>query len=164
MKYLSTRNNKLKESFTNILFQGLSKEGGLFLPHQWPTVSISDIKNKTYQEIALLVIKPYLAEELSEEQLIDVIDKTFKNFRHKEIAPLLNIDNQKYIMELFHGPTFAFKDYALQFLGNLFSEILKHKKRKITILGATSGDTGSAAINAFKGKKDIQVVIFHTDN
>ena len=164
MKYLSTRNNKLKESFTNILFQGLSKEGGLFLPHQWPTVSISDIKNKTYQEIALLVIKPYLAEELSEEQLIDVIDKTFKNFRHKEIAPLLNIDNQKYIMELFHGPTFAFKDYALQFLGNLFSEILKHKKRKITILGATSGDTGSAAINAFKGKKDIQVFILHPYN
>ncbi len=164
MKYLSTRNNKLKESFTNILFQGLSKEGGLFLPHQWPSVSTNDIKKKTYQEIALTVIKPFLAEELSEDQLIYVIKETFKNFRHKKIAPLFNIDKKKYIMELFHGPTLAFKDYALQFLGNLFSEILKHKKRKITILGATSGDTGSAAINAFKGKKDIQVFILHPYN
>ena len=94
MKYLSTRNNKLKESFTNILFQGLSKEGGLFLPHQWPSVSTNDIKKKTYQEIALTVIKPFLAEELSEDQLIYVIKETFKNFRHKKIAPLFNIDKK----------------------------------------------------------------------
>ena len=164
MKYLSTRNNRLEESFINILFQGLSKEGGLFLPNQWPSISIEEIKNKTYQEIAFLVMQPYLAEELTDDQLVDLINETFINFRHEKIAPLFNIDNNKYIMELFHGPTFAFKDYALQFLGNLFSEILKFKNQNITILGATSGDTGSAAIDAFKGKTDIQVFILHPYN
>tara|TARA_B100001123_G_scaffold440100_1_gene578329 strand:+ start:160 stop:1533 length:1374 start_codon:yes stop_codon:yes gene_type:complete len=161
MKYLSTRNDKLKESFLSILFQGLSKDGGLFLPIEWPYISVSELKAKTYQEIAYMVINPYLEDEISGDQLNYIIDKTYKNFNHNSIAPLVRIEKNKYILELFYGPTFAFKDYALQFLGNLFSHVLKNHKKKITVLGATSGDTGSAAINAFKGKEDIEVFILH---
>tara|TARA_B100000029_G_scaffold469231_1_gene506950 strand:- start:549 stop:1916 length:1368 start_codon:yes stop_codon:yes gene_type:complete len=161
VKYLSTRNNKIEESFLNILFQGLSKDGGLFLPKTWPKISIEELKTSTYQEIAYVVTKPYLENEISNQQLITIIDKAYKNFRNNNIAPLISLNDNKYILELFYGPTFAFKDYALQFLGNLFSAVLQNKKKKITILGATSGDTGSAAINAFKGKNDIQVFILH---
>ena len=161
MKYLSTRNNKISESFLNILFQGLSKDGGLFLPKKWPKISIGDIKTSTYQEIAYVVTKPYLENEISNQQLITIIDKAYKNFTNNNIAPLISLNDNKYILELFYGPTFAFKDYALQFLGNLFSAVLQNKKKQITVLGATSGDTGSAAINAFKGKNDIQVFILH---
>ena len=161
MKYLSTRNNDLDESFLNILFQGLSKDGGLFLPKKWPRVNIQELKNKEYHELASSIIYPYLENEISKEQLDLITKNTYINFNHKKVAPLVNISENKYILELFYGPTFAFKDYALQFLGNLFSEILKNKKRKITIIGATSGDTGSAAINAFKGKDEIDVFILH---
>ena len=161
MYYLSTRNNKLEESFENILFQGLSKEGGLFLPSVWPKINLNEIDNKNYEEIALQIISPYIKQTLSDENLKKIIDQTYKNFRKKNIAPLVKIDNNKYILELFHGPTLAFKDYALQFLGNLISSFLENKNKKITILGATSGDTGSAAINAFKGKNEVEVFILH---
>ena len=161
MQYLSTRNNKLKESFLNILFQGLSKEGGLFLPSVWPSISIEEIKDKNYQEIACDVINPFIQDDISENDLRLIINKTYQNFNHKSVAPLINIEKNKYILELFYGPTFAFKDYALQFLGNLFSHVLQNTNKKITVLGATSGDTGSAAINAFKGKDDVQVFILH---
>ena len=161
MHYLSTRNNKLEESFLNILFQGLSKEGGLFLPFAWPSISIENLRGKNYQEIAHAVISPFVQEDISNEDLYLIVNKTYKNFNHKNIAPLVNIEKNKYILELFYGPTLAFKDYALQFLGNLFTHVLRNSNRKITVLGATSGDTGSAAINAFKGKNDIQVFILH---
>ena len=161
MKYLSTRNNNLRESFIKILFQGLSKEGGLFLPTVWPLISLKDLYDKTYEEVAYILIRPYLQNEVSDDQLKSVLDKTYKIFNHKNIAPLINLDKNKYILELFHGPTLAFKDYALQFLGNLFDSILENEERKITILGATSGDTGSAAIEAFKGKSNIEVFILH---
>ena len=161
MHYISTRNNKIKESFSSILFQGLSKDGGLFLPKEWPKIFIKELFGKSYQEIAHIIIKPYLSNEISDKELNVVIDKSYKNFKNKKIAPLIPITDNKYILELFYGPTFAFKDYALQFLGNLFSEVLVKEKRKITVLGATSGDTGSAAIEAFKGKTDIEVFILH---
>ena len=161
MQYLSTRNNKLKESFLNILFQGLSKEGGLFMPLSWPSINIKNLRGKNYQEIAQDVISPFVKDNISNDDLGLIINKTYQNFDHKNIAPLVNIEKNKYILELFYGPTFAFKDYALQFLGNLFSHVLQNMNKKITVLGATSGDTGSAAIDAFKGKDDIQVFILH---
>ena len=161
MYYLSTRNNKLKESFLNVLFQGLSKEGGLFIPFSWPSISIKDLKGKNYQEIAHDIISPFIQEDISDDDLSLILDKTYQSFDHENIAPLVNIEKNKYILELFYGPTFSFKDYALQFLGNFFSYALQNSNKKITILGATSGDTGSAAIDAFKGKNDIQVFILH---
>ena len=164
MKYLSTRNNNLDLSFFEILFQGLSKDGGLFLPHEWPSIDVSVLKNKTYQEVALEVIYPYVFSEISKNDLKKIIDDSYQSFSHSKIAPVTTIDQNKYILELFYGPTFAFKDYALQFLGNLFTYALPQASKKLTVLGATSGDTGSAAIHAFRGKQDINVFILHPHN
>ena len=164
MKYLSTRNNKLDFSFFEILFQGLSKDGGLFLPHEWPSIDINALKNMTYQEVALEVISPYISNEISRIDLKKIIENSYQHFSHKKIAPVTSIDQNKYILELFYGPTLAFKDYALQFLGNLFTYALPKASKKLTVLGATSGDTGSAAIHAFRGKQDINVFILHPHN
>jgi threonine synthase len=164
MKYLSTRNNNLDFSFFEILFQGLSKDGGLFLPHEWPLLDINSLKNKTYEELAIEVIHPYVSDEISKNDLKKIIDDSYKHFSNPKIAPVTRIEQNKYILELFYGPTFAFKDYALQFLGNLFTYALPKASKKLTVLGATSGDTGSAAIHAFRGKQDIYVFILHPHN
>ena len=164
MKYLSTRNNNLDFSFFEILFQGLSKDGGLFLPHEWPLLDINSLKNKTYEELAIEVIHPYVSDEISKNDLKKIIDDSYKHFSNPKIAPVTRIEQNKYILELFYGPTFAFKDYALQFLGNLFTYALPNASKKLTVLGATSGDTGSAAIHAFRGKQDINVFILHPHN
>ena len=153
MKYLSTRNIKLQEGFIDILFQGLSKDGGLFLPNTWPLIDINILRDKSYEEVAFNIIKPFVGSEISQDELYKIIENSYKDFTHQEVAPLVKIDSNKYILELFYGPTLAFKDYAMQFLGNIFSHLMQNKNKKITILGATSGDTGSAAIEAFKGKK-----------
>ena len=164
MKYLSTRNNNLDFSFFEILFQGLSKDGGLFLPHEWPLLDINSLKNKTYEELAIEVIHPYVSDEISKNDLKKIIDDSYKHFSNPKIAPVTKIEQNKYILELFYGPTFAFKDYALQFLGNLFTYALPKASKKLTVLGATSGDTGSAAIHAFRGKQDINVFILPPHN
>ena len=164
MEYLSTRNNQLKETFTNVLFQGLSKEGGLFLPVEWPSIDINTLRDKSYEEVALHIINPFIGDEIAKEDMYEIIQSTYKNFQHSNIAPLVKIDKNKYILELFYGPTFSFKDYALQLLGNLFFYFMKNINKKLTILGATSGDTGSAAIDAFKGKQNINVFILHPYN
>ena len=161
MEYLSTRNNKLRKSFTEVLFAGLSKEGGLFLPNTWPLIDINRLRNKTYEEVALNIIKHFIGKDISEETLYQIINDTYKIFSHDKIAPIVTLDKNKHVLELFYGPTLAFKDYALQFLGNLFTFCIKNKNNNITILGATSGDTGSAAIEAFKGKDNINVFILH---
>ncbi len=161
MDYLSTRNNKIKLSFLDILFQGLSKDGGLFLPHSWPKINLEDLKGKNYQEIAEYVIQPFVSKKISNLELKNILKKTYEGFDTSDVASLININKNQFILELFHGPTFAFKDYALQFLGNLFSHCLKNSQKKITVLGATSGDTGSAAIEAFKGKENVKVFILH---
>ena len=161
MKYLSTRDDSLKKSFTEILYQGLSKEGGLYLPVEWPKIDISNLKNKSYEEVAMEVIFPFVKENLSKNDLQEIIYESYRNFRHDKKAPIKKLVYNKYILELIYGPTYAFKDYALQFLGKLFSYSLIKNPRKITVLGATSGDTGSAAIQAFKSNKDINVFILH---
>tara|TARA_Y100001970_G_scaffold171776_1_gene210023 strand:+ start:5689 stop:7056 length:1368 start_codon:yes stop_codon:yes gene_type:complete len=161
MKYLSTRNNKLNKSFKDILFQGLSKDGGLFLPKEWPKINLNELKDKSYEEVALTIMQPYFDNEVPRNDMNDIICNSYKKFKHPKIAPLVKIDKNRFILELFHGPTLAFKDYALQFLGNLLSYFNESNNQNITILGATSGDTGSAAINAFKGKKNIKIIILH---
>ena len=161
MKYLSTRDNSLKKSFNEILYQGLSKEGGLYLPVEWPTINIDKLENKSYEDVALEVIFPFVKENLSKSDLQDILNESYANFRHKKKAPIKELQTNKYILELIYGPTYAFKDYALQFLGKLFSNSLDVNPRKLTVLGATSGDTGSAAIHAFKTNQDINVFILH---
>ena len=137
MKYLSTRNNQIRETFTNVLFTGLSKDGGLYLPTNWPSLKIDDLRDKSYEEVSLKIFNQFIGKEISENDLLEIITKSYKNFKHPNIAPLVKLDSNKYIMELFYGPTLAFKDYAMQFLGNLFSHVLKNQTKKITVLGST---------------------------
>ena len=122
------------------------------------------MRDKTYEEVALNIINPFVLGEISEEDLYEIIHNTYKEFTNDKVAPLVNLEKNKYVLELFYGPTLAFKDYALQFLGNLFSYCMNNKDKNITVLGATSGDTGSAAIDAFKGKENINVFILHPNN
>ena len=161
MKYLSTRDDSLKKSFNEILYQGLSKDGGLYLPVEWPTIDIKKLENKSYEDVALEIIFPFVKENYHKSDLQNILNESYVNFRHEKRAPIKQLENNKYILELIYGPTYAFKDYALQFLGKLFSNSLIKNPKKITVLGATSGDTGSAAIHAFKTNQDINVFILH---
>ena len=161
MKYLSTRDHSLKKSFNEILYQGLSKDGGLYLPVEWPTIDTENLQNKSYEDVALEIIFPFVKENFSKKDLQNVLNESYANFRHEKRAPVKKLECNKYILELIYGPTYAFKDYALQFLGKLFSNSLFKNPKKITVLGATSGDTGSAAIHAFKTNQDINVFILH---
>ena len=161
MKYLSTRDHSLKKSFNEILYQGLSKDGGLYLPVEWPNIDIAKLENKSYEDVALEIIFPFVKENLSKGDLQDILNETYEVFRHEKKAPIKELEKNKYILELIYGPTYAFKDYALQFLGKLFTNSLTKNPKKITVLGATSGDTGSAAIYAFKSNPNINVFILH---
>ncbi len=164
MYYTSTRNNKIKKTFTDVLLQGLSEEGGLFIPNKLPKISKNDLlklKKMSYQNIAYNISKEFIGNDINKKDLKNIIKKSFKKFSNKNIATLKKIDSNKWILELFHGPTLAFKDYALQVVGNLFDYVLKKKKKKITLIGATSGDTGSAAIDGCKDKKTMEIFIFH---
>ncbi|MFN3504830.1 MAG: threonine synthase [Caldimicrobium sp.] len=160
MYYLSTRGGSKKLSFSEIVFEGLAPDGGLFVPETIPTI---DEKTKekwqslSYTELAYEVFKLF-ATDIPAEDLKGLIEKSYKTFRSPEITPLVRVEDF-YVLELFHGPTYAFKDIALQFLGNLFEYLLKKTQKNITILGATSGDTGAAAIHGTKGKENINIFI-----
>ncbi len=137
------------------------------MPKYWPKIDIKSIiqnYNKNYSELATHIISLYVGETISKPELQNIVENTYKVFKHHEIAPIIKFSKNKYILELFHGPTYAFKDYPLQLLGNLFQYYLNKSKKKITILGATSGDTGSAAINACKDKDNINIFILHPKN
>ena len=112
-----------------------------------------------YAALASKIISKFTSDVFNEDEVFKVCQKVYKSFNHKDVAPLKKINENNYLMELFHGPTLAFKDYAMQFLSELFSEVLNNSKRKIVILGATSGDTGSAALEAFRGKKNTDIFI-----
>ena len=123
MKYCSTRNSNLEKSFDEIIIEGLSQDGGLYMPKKWPKVDLSKILNNksiTYPELAKIIIKNYVGDTIKDSELLEIAENTYDVFSHKKIAPLINITNNKYILELFHGPTYAFKDYPLQMLGNFF--------------------------------------------
>lgn len=162
MQFISTRGGAAPSTFTEVLLQGLASDGGLFVPTRWPSLpEILDTDN--YTDIAFKVISPYTAGAIPDETLKSLINDTYSTavFKDPDIAPLRAIGNDLYLMELFHGPTLAFKDVALQFLGRVFDYILEQNGQKITIVGATSGDTGSAAIEACKGRKNISITILH---
>ena len=165
IEYISTRGEDLGKTFTDILLEGLASDGGLYLPKEFPKIDLNNLKGKTYIEVAKSVIYPYLDDEFSEAEFDKILKDTYslesEIFDHKSIAPLVQIDDNLWIMELFRGPTIAFKDVALQLLGKLFDHILEKKNQKITIAGATSGDTGSAAIEACKNCKNIDIFILH---
>jgi threonine synthase len=162
MKYISTRGRMPEIEFKETVFEGLAPDGGLIIPSKIPVLSekeIEELSSLDYRELALRVFK-YFISDISEDELREIINKAYTSFRVKEITPVIKAGDI-YILELFHGPTWAFKDVALQFLGVLFEKLLLETGRKINILGATSGDTGSAAIYGVKGKKNIAIFILH---
>lgn len=154
---------------------GLAKDGGLFIPASMPRLPANwqqDWSKLSFQELALEVYSLFIdPSEISREDLSSLISKSYETFRKPEVAPLKKVNDNEYILELFHGPTFAFKDVALQFLGNLFEYFLKRRnankadeakdRERLTVVGATSGDTGSAAIYGLRGKKDVSIFILH---
>ena len=164
MKYISTRGGVTPKSFEDVILTGLAPDGGLFVPDQLPQFSHSEIsswEDLSYQELALKVMSPFVDGAIPQVELKRLIEKSYASFRHSEIAPLVKTGKNEWILELFHGPTLAFKDFALQFLGNLLDYTLEKRQEKVVIMGATSGDTGSAAIEGCRHCDNIDIFILH---
>jgi len=162
MRYISTRGGIQPISFKDAVMMGLASDGGLLLPQSYPTISREQLegwRSLSYPELAFEVISRYV-DDIPAAELKDIIDRSYATFSHPQVTPVVKQDGL-YILELFHGVTLAFKDVALQFLGNLFEYILAERNQKLNIIGATSGDTGSAAIHGVRGKKGISIFILH---
>jgi threonine synthase len=166
MKYLSTRGNNQRLDFIDVLTSGTAKDGGLFMPETFPNFSESEInqfKTASYQELASNLLFPYIEGFLSKSEFESVVKKAYDSFSIPEVVKLRETQNLGFVLELFHGPTFAFKDVAMQLLAALLDKAAEKTDKKIVVLGATSGDTGSAAIEACKSFKDINIVILFPD-
>ncbi len=165
IKYVSTRGGGEPLKFEDVLLAGLAPDGGLYVPETWPQIDIASLKGKSYTEIAKAVMFPFVDGSITENDFEKIVIETYATFRDENVTPLVPLkgyenDNIQ-IMEQFHGPTIAFKDVALQLLGRLFDHILKIKGERITIVGATSGDTGSAAIEGCLACDNIDIFILH---
>jgi len=161
IKYSSTRGGESSLSYEDVLLSGLARDGGLFMPEEWPQFSHSDLnemKHLNYAELSAKIIRPFVEPWLSENELLNISKDTYSVF-NKDVAPLYQLNKNLHVLELFQGPTLAFKDYAMQFLARAFNQALNKRAQKGVILGATSGDTGSAALEAFKGKENIDIFI-----
>lgn len=166
MRYISTRGKAPVLTFSDVLLAGMASDGGLYVPETWPVFSaeaLRAMRGKTYQEIALEVMLPFVGDCLTREELAGAIARAYAGFRHHEVAPLVQMSGNLWLMELFHGPTLAFKDVALQLLGQLFDLVLKKRGQRVTIAGATSGDTGSAAMEAVRDRAAIDIFILFPD-
>lgn len=165
MEYVSTRGTTPALAFEDVLLSGLARDGGLFVPASWPAVDEADIRTLQgleYADIAARIVRPFIANEvLSDAALKQLTRETYVGFDHPDVAPLRQIDDDTWLLELFHGPTLAFKDFALQLLGRLFEHVLARRGARITIVGATSGDTGSAAIEACRERSNIDIFMLH---
>lgn len=164
MRYVSTRGDAPVLSFDDVLLAGLARDGGLYLPEQWPSFSKDQwrsMQGLSYQELAVEVMLPFVEPSITREELVAIVDAAYSTFTHPAIAPLKQLGPNHFVLELFHGPTLAFKDYALQVVGHLFSHVLTKKGAHVTIVGATSGDTGSAAIEACRDREGIDIFILH---
>ncbi len=164
MRYLSTRGKAPLLSFDEVLLTGLARDGGLYLPESWPSFSPQEIRalaGKPYAEVAFAVIRPFVGDSIAEADLRRILEETYDGFGHRAVAPLKQLDHRTWLMELFHGPTLAFKDYALQLVGRLFDHVLSQRGERVTVIGATSGDTGSAAIEACRDRDQVDIFMLH---
>ena len=164
MKYVSTRGQAPVVGFEDALLAGLAPDGGLYVPDAWPTLStetIADFAGRPYAGVAKTVMQPFVEGAVEAEAFGAMVEEAYASFRHPAVAPLVQEGPNSWLMELHHGPTFAFKDVAMQLLGRLFEHVLTQKGRRMTVVGATSGDTGSAAIEALKGRAGIDIFILH---
>ena len=166
MEYISTRGEAPVLNFEEVMLAGLADDGGLYVPLEWPKFSTDEIlslRGLSYSEIAEYVISPFVDNAIDVSIQRKLIKLAYQNFEHSSVAPLRRLDKNLSILELFHGPTLAFKDFALQLLGHFFDEVLRRRGERVTIVGATSGDTGSAAIEACKNRDTIDIFILHPD-
>ena len=166
MKYISTRNNKKTFEFKDVFIKGLADDGGLFIPEslrKYSETEISSFKNLEYNDLAKKIISTFIGDFMSENDLSKIIDKSYSVFRKKNVVNLIKVGDRS-VLELFHGPTLAFKDVAMQLLGNFYEYYLNNENQKINIVVATSGDTGAAAIDAIKGKKNVNIFVLHPHN
>jgi threonine synthase len=164
MKYISTRGIAPALRFEEVLLTGLAPDGGLYVPETLPKFSAEEIaswQSLSYTDLAFKIIQPFVDGDIADADLKAIIDDTYTDFRHPAIAPLVQIGQNDWVMELFQGPTLAFKDFALQMLGRLLDHVLAKRQQKVVIMGATSGDTGSAAIQGCKRCANIDIFILH---
>jgi threonine synthase len=166
LNYISTRGTAPKLGFDDVLLAGLARDGGLYLPETWPKLSpetIRGFKGKPFANIAVEVIHPFTGGTIARTDLQRMANEAYASFSHPAIAPLVQLKPNQYILELFHGPTLAFKDVAMQLLARLMDHVLEKRGQRVMIVGATSGDTGGAAIEAFRSSKRVDVVILFPD-
>ncbi len=164
MKYISTRGQAPELTFEEAMLTGPARAGGLYVPAEIPQMSAEDIAalaGLPYEEVAFRVMRPFVGDCFTEQEFRDIIARAYAGFGHAARAPLKQLDENHFLLELFHGPTLAFKDFAMQLIGQLFEVALKRRKETVTIVGATSGDTGSAAIEAFAGLDAVNVFIMY---
>jgi threonine synthase len=159
MRYLSTRGHSGRPGFEEVLLDGLAPDGGLYLPEAWPRIQLPN--SARYGELVAATLAPFVAPEALGQELKSIVDEAYATFRHAEVAPMREIGDGHYLLELFWGPTLSFKDYALSIVGRMFDRVVAKKRRRLLVLGATSGDTGSAAISACRGRDNIDVVILY---
>ena len=159
MRYVSTRGSAPELGFAEVLLAGLATDGGLYMPTSWPTLPVSS--GTGYAALASAVMRPYLNDEIDDAAFSQMCRDAYSTFRHPETVPLVEIGPNEWLMELFHGPTLAFKDVALQLVGRLFDHVLTQRNERVMIVGATSGDTGSAAIDGVKSCKNVDIVILY---
>ena len=163
MDYISTRGEAPALGFRDALLAGLARDGGLYVPREWPALSkreIRALRGKTYPAIAFEIIKRFVAGEIADDKLQAMIDEAYATFRHPAVVPLVQTGPNDFILELFHGTTLAFKDVAMQLLARLMDHVLAERGERATIVGATSGDTGGAAVDAFAGRDRTDIFIF----
>ena len=166
MEYISTRNIKETFSFKDVFLKGLAPDGGLFVPKVFPFYSIDELKelkNLSYNELASKIFLKFCHNEFNENEIKEIINNSYKDFRTRNVVEIKKIENIN-LLELFHGPTLAFKDIAMQVIGNMYEKILKKYNLKINIIVATSGDTGAAAISAIQGRNNMKIFVLHPEN
>ena len=164
MRYISTRGQAPARDFAGVLLTGLAEDGGLFMPETWPEFSPADwraMRGLSYADLAARVMAPFAEGAIPFRTLTSICRDAYAGFGHPAVAPLVQLETHLFAQELFHGPTLAFKDMAMQVLGRLFDHVLTERNARVTIVGATSGDTGSAAIEACAGRERIDIVILH---
>ncbi|WP_019515280.1 threonine synthase [Sphingomonas sp. Mn802worker] len=166
MRYVSTRGTAAALDFREVTLAGLASDGGLYVPEAWPTLTrdeIAAMAGMSYVDTAVTVMAPFVGETMTRDELRALCEQAYGRFSHAAVTPLLQLDHDQWLLELFHGPTLAFKDVALQLLGLLFERFLTGSSDHLTIVGATSGDTGSAAIDAVAGRAGIDIFMLHPE-
>lgn len=166
MRYVSTRGEAPPLGFIDVTLAGLARDGGLYVPETWPHLSETAIKGfagRPYAEVAVEVIRPFTGDSIAEQDLSRIAHEAYDTFRHPAVAPVVQIDANTFSLELFHGPTLAFKDLAMQLLARLMDHALEQRGERATIVVATSGDTGGAAVEAFRGRSRIDLVVLFPD-